>query len=158
MKLEENSLKDLVEKSLEYESLFLVAVKVSRHGDSQRVKIILDGDNGITIEQCAEVSRKISQVLDEDEGDQSPFVLEVTSPGVDHPIRMFRQYVKNVGRRVKVILQDRIEIKGILKSVNEKFIEVEKEIKSKNKKEHKSEMVEIPFDKIEKTNILISFK
>jgi ribosome maturation factor RimP len=71
---------------------------------------------------------------------------------------MLRQYVKNVGRKVKVVLQNRNEIRGILKSVNEKFIEVEKEVKSKNKKEYKGEMVEIPFDKIEKTNIQISFK
>ena len=158
MKLEENSLRDLVERHLKDEGLFVVAVKVSRAGDSQRVKIILDGDDGITIEQCAEVSRKINHILDEDDEVPGPFVLEVSSPGVDHPLQMLRQYVKNVGRKVKVVLQDRNEIRGILKSVNEKFIEVEKEVKSKNKKEYKREMVEIPFDKIEKTNIQISFK
>lgn len=158
MKMDVENLRELVEKNLRDSSLFVVAIKTSDSGDSRKVKVILDGDHGITIDQCAEISRRLSDELDSDDSASKPFVLEVTSPGVDHPLQMFRQYVKNVGRKVKVVLKDKTERKGTLKNVNDKFIEVESEIKSKKKKESLKELVEIPFDKIDKTNIQISFK
>jgi len=158
MKLNEDSLREMVERNLNDPTLFVVAVKQSDSGNQSKIKIILDGDKGITIDQCAEISRRIGAELDEVDLSDNSYLLEVTSPGVDFPLQLLRQYVKNVGRKVKVVLKDRSEKKGILKSVQDKFIELEAEVKSKNKKENKSELVEIPFDKIEKTNIQISFK
>ena len=152
-----DSLIRLVEENLEDSSLFLVAVKLSESGDHRKIKVILDGDNGVTIDQCAALSRKISLILDEDETFSNPFVLEVTSPGIDHPLELFRQYEKNVGRNVRVVLKDKTEKKGKLTSVNKEFIEVQPIDKSK-KKVKNNELVEIPFSQIVRTNIQISFK
>lgn len=156
MNVEVNSLEEIVEKSLGDPSLFLVAVKLSDSGNRRKIKIIVDGDKGITIDQCASISRKVSSILEENDSNDDSYVLEVTSPGLDHPLQLFRQYVKNVGRKVKVVLKDHTEKIGILKSVQDDFIEIDSETGKKNKKE--KEKVVIPFDKIEKTNIQISLK
>ena len=143
----------------EHPSLFLVDVKISSRGDVAKLKIILDGDNGVSIDDCTKLSRSISEVIDQDESIQHPFVLEVTSPGLDYPIQLHRQYVKNIGRNIKVKLNDQSEKKGVLKKVEKGFIIIESG-KKKNKKEIKetNQLVEIPFDQIEKTNVQVSFK
>ena len=155
MKPEAEILKKLVEESLEDSSLFLVDIKISRATDGGKVKIIIDGDHGVSIDQCAELSRKISRILDNDETSEGPFILEVTSPGFEHPIQLYRQYAKNVGRKVKIVMKDNSITKGILAEVNNDSVKVET---NNDSKKTKAQMVEIPFAEILKTNIQVSFK
>jgi len=157
---EERNILKLVEENLkDHPSLFVVDVKISSRGDSAKVKIILDGDNGISIEDCARLSRDISAILDSDESIQHPFLLEVTSPGIDHPLQLHRQYIKNIGRKVKVKLNDKSEKKGVLRKVEKEFIVIESEEKIKKKEKISvDQLVEIPFEQIEKTNVQVSFK
>lgn len=149
----------LVEKNLADDpSLFLLDVSVSAGSGNSKVLITIDGDNGVSIEQCAKLSRSISQNLEDDNSINSPYVLEVTSPGVDQPLQLHRQYLKNIGRNIKVTLNDNTEKKGMLVKVENDFIVID-EKKNKRRVEDKiDQQVEIPFDQISKTKVQISFK
>ncbi|UII21919.1 ribosome maturation factor RimP [Fulvivirga ligni] len=84
-----------------------------------------------------------------------PYRLEVSSPGVDHPLNSLRQYKNNIGRSVKITLQDK-DVVGVLKAADEEKILLDEEVKKGKKKEYKE--VEIPFGDIKKTIVQISFK
>jgi ribosome maturation factor RimP len=110
---------------------FLVEVKIK---PTNNIKLFLDGDQGITIEKCISINRALYKQLEESElfpnGD---FSLEVSSPGLDEPLKLHRQYLKNTGRLVEVLLKDGQKIEGKLLEVNETGLVVE-ETRGKNKK------------------------
>ncbi|MEQ8423420.1 MAG: ribosome maturation factor RimP [Cyclobacteriaceae bacterium] len=135
---------------------FLVDVAVSGNRVQRKVMVIIDGDQGITIEDCAKVSRALSAMMDEKNLIEENYTLEVTTPGVDSPLKLKRQYKKNVGRGFKVTLDDKSVVKGTLVTADDSSIQVEVEEKGKKKKESKT--IDIPFDKIDKALVQISFK
>jgi ribosome maturation factor RimP len=155
MILKEN-IENWARQALLNESQFLVDVVVSSKQGPQKVTVILDGDQGITIDDCATVSRKLQGVLEEqgDVGDN--FTLEVTTPGVDHPLKMKRQYVKNVGRQLKVQLTDKMVEQGKLTAVDEATLVLEREEKNGKVKEVKK--IVVPFSEIERAIVQVSFK
>ncbi len=138
----------------EREDLFLVEVKVSGHSGSQKVLVLIDGDNGVGIDDCSKISRKLAAIMDEQDLIKGKYVLEVSSSGVDHPLINERQYKKNVGRKLKVNT-DESEYSGELKEVSAEGIVVKSEKKVKNKVEISE--VEIPFKKINKAKVLVTF-
>ena len=133
--------------------IFLVDVRIK---PTNNIKVALDADGGISIEKCVSFNRKLYKQLEEaamyPEGD---FSLEVSSPGLDEPLKMHRQYVKNINRSVEVTQLDGTLTEGVLTAVNENEIAVE-ETKGKNKKK---EVVQhtIPFTNIKSTKIQIKF-
>lgn len=136
------------------DSLFLVDVTVNPAPKGAKVIVHLDGDQGISIDTCAEVSRALSSRLEEEDVMSAKYVLEVSSPGLDQPLKLHRQYVKNVGRNVKVLLQDNQTAKGTLLSVSDDAIELEPAAKGKKKKKEPTTNVRISFENIKKTNVL----
>jgi ribosome maturation factor RimP len=86
----------LVEQLLEKPSIFLIDLNIS---DSYKITVTLDGDNGIVLQDCIDISRAIENNLDREEQD---FSLEVASAGVSSPLKHLRQYKKNVGRTLQV--------------------------------------------------------
>jgi ribosome maturation factor RimP len=102
---------------------FLVDLRIK---PINNVKVFLDGDAGITIEKCVQVNRKLYKKLEEaaffPEGD---FSLEVSSAGLDEPLKLLRQYKKNIGRPVEIQLQDGTQKEGVLTAVNEEGIVLE---------------------------------
>lgn len=153
-------IKDFVEKaaleSLKDESYFIVDVLVKGLTSKAKILVLLDSDNGVNIDECADLSRAIGMKMELEEVFDDPFVLEVSSPGLDHPLKFKRQYQKNVGRELKLVMLDGTIEKGKLIEVGETSIKFEKEIKEKKKVT--AEMVEISFDSIDKANVLVSFK
>ncbi len=141
------------EKSLENETHFLVEVVVSKH-KPWKFTVIVDGDQGITIDDCAKLSRAINESLEELVSD--PYTMEVSTPGLDHPLKLKRQYNKNIGRGLKVLRKDKRVIHGLLKEVVEEKIIVETE--SGQGKKIELESIDIPFVEIEKTFVTVSFK
>lgn len=137
-------------------SQFLVDVVISSNKGPKKVLVLLDGDNGVTIEDCADLSRAISHELEERNLIEDAFKLEVSSPGVDYPLQSLRQYNKNTGRTVKITLKEGKDIKGVLKSSDENRILLDQEVKKGKKVEYKE--VEIPMSEINKTIVQISFK
>lgn len=132
---------------------FLVEIRIK---PTNNVKVYLDGDQGITIEKCISINRALYKKIEEAgifPGDD--FSLEVSSPGLDEPLKMFRQYKKNTGRLVEVLLKDGRKVEGKMLEVQEKEIVVE-ETKGKNKK--KEVIVHhFPFEEIKSTKIQIVF-
>ena len=108
---------------LEEPVYFLVDLRIK---PINNIKVFLDGDSGITIEKCVQVNRKLYKKLEEaaffPEGD---FSLEVSSAGLDEPLKSLRQYKKNVGRLVEVQFQDGTLKEGQLTDVNEEGIVLE---------------------------------
>jgi ribosome maturation factor RimP len=102
---------------------FLVDLRIK---PTNNVKVFLDGDSGITIEKCVQVNRKLYRKLEEaaifPDGD---FSLEVSSAGLDEPLKLLRQYKKNIGRLVEVQLQDGTQKEGQLKDVSNEGIVLE---------------------------------
>jgi ribosome maturation factor RimP len=81
---------------------FLVKVGIRGERGSKIIEIYADTDSGITIDQCAELSRNISAAFDREDIIAGSYRLEVSSPGLDHPLKLARQYKKNRGRQLKV--------------------------------------------------------
>lgn len=133
--------------------LFLVEVRIK---PTNNIKVFIDGDNGVSIERLVQYNRRLYKEIEENQfypnGD---FSLEVSSPGLDEPLKLYRQYVKNSGRPVEVIKKDGIKIEGKLVSVAETGIEVEEQ-RGKGKK---MELIQHPvsFDDIKTTKIQIKF-
>ena len=133
--------------------IFLVEIRIT---PTNNVKLFLDSDNGMSLDRLIRYNRKLYRDLEEASffpgGD---FSLEVSSPGLDEPIKLLRQYLKNIGRGVEVTRIDGLKIEGKLLQAGEKEIVVEEE-KGKGKKK---ELVQhtVPFDQIKTTTIQIKF-
>ncbi|MFN5627835.1 MAG: ribosome assembly cofactor RimP, partial [Bacteroidota bacterium] len=125
--------------------VFLVDLKICA-GNQINVKI--DADNGVLIADCVDLSRQIEHNLDREVED---FSLEVASAGIDTPLKFPRQYLKNIGRDLKVILTDGTEQKGKICASNELGVtlEVIKKVKTKKVKEE----VQIAFNNIKESKI-----
>jgi len=145
-------IKDLAEKSLANPAHFLVEVVVSKH-KPWKFTVIVDGDQGITIDDCAALSRALNESLETEISD--PYALEVSTPGLDHPLKLKRQYQKNIGRGLKVVKKDKSIVKGTLKQAEEQKIVIENE--SGHGKKTEVKIIEIPFTEIEKAFVTVSF-
>jgi ribosome maturation factor RimP len=146
---------ELVEEKLaEKPGVFLVSVKMQPGG---KLIILIDGDNGLGITDCVDVSRHVGYHLEEENVVADAYNLEVSSPGIDTPLTLPRQYVKNVGRQVSIKTTDGNKREGKLLALTADHVLIEETIKQKGKK---SEVVEssIPIDTIAETKVLISFK
>ena len=151
----ENRVKELIaEKIADRPELFLVEVKML---PNNKLIIHVDGDEGITIQDCAAISRHVGFQLEEENTIDKAYNLEVSSPGVGEPLKLKRQYDKNVGREVGVKLAGGTQTEGKLLAVSDKGIVIEAKVKEKGKK---AQLVEtsIDFDQIIETKVLISFK
>jgi ribosome maturation factor RimP len=150
------AIRTLAESLLKDESFYVVDVVASVKRQPGKVLVAIDGDGTVTIDDCAELSHKLSEALDKDNLLEENYQLEVTTPGLDQPLKLLRQYRKNVGRGLKVrIKEDSQPVEGTLVRVNEDSIVLQQGGGGK-KKETKE--VEIPFSDIEKAFVTISFK
>ncbi|WP_284653696.1 ribosome assembly cofactor RimP [Flavobacterium terrisoli] len=144
----------LEEGLLENPTLFLVDLSIL---ESYKITVTLDGDNGVTLQDCIDISRVIENNLDREEQD---FSLEVASAGVSTPLKLVRQYKKNIGRTVRVkTATETIEAK--LEAASEESItlswtarEPKKIGKGKETVEHKRE---IPYSEIKEAIVIIIF-
>lgn len=105
---------DLVDAALkERQDLFLIDLQI---GEANQIKVVIDGDKGVTVEDCIAISRAVEHNLDREETD---FSLEVTSAGATSPLQSPRQYAKNVGRKLAVKTADGSKFEGDLSSADE---------------------------------------
>jgi ribosome maturation factor RimP len=143
--------RQIVEEIIEnYEELFLVDILIKGNVGNQKVLIFIDGDDGLNIDQCSKVSREVGAVLEEEDLIQGKYSLEVSSPGLDHPIKLKRQYKKNIGRQFEVEKLDGEVVSGELIKVNEDTLVL------KTKGEQKEELMS--FNEINQSKIEVSFK
>lgn len=152
-------LREKVEKLLqeafeENKSLFLIELKID---SGNHISVIIDGDNGVSVNDCIAVSRKIEHNLDRDEED---FSLEVASAGVSTPLALPRQYQKNIGRKLAVTTSGE-KIEGELVKVEDGKIFLEWKTREpkpvgKGKITVKKEAV-LPLEDIQEAKVIITF-
>ena len=132
---------------------FLVEVKLK---PTNNIKVYIDGDKGISIEKCVYFNRHLYKKIEDAHlfpaGD---FSLEVSSPGVDKPLKLHRQYIKNIGRNVEVAFTDGSTKQGKLLQATHNDIILE-QVNGKGKKAETQQLV-IPFSNIKTTTVQIQF-
>ena len=136
--------------------LFLVDVVVSGSQKKNKVLVLIDGDEGVTIDQCATLSRKISADLEEKDIMDGAYRLEVSSPGVEFPLKFERQYPQHLGRKVKVTFNDGSEKTGKLLEVGNGVLKLDEERKEGKKTSWQE--VQIKLEDIKNMIVLVSFK
>ena len=146
-------IRKIAEGKLTDPSQFIVDVIVSSKRKPQKVTVILDGDSGVSIDHCADISREISKALDDSMLLTDSYLLEVTTPGLDQPLKLHRQYKKNIGRRMRIKISDKI-VEGKLVGVSDSGITIE----SGDGKKIEKSLVELKFSEIDKSIVLVSFK
>lgn len=150
IKVLEKNVTDLISKDPD---VFLVEVRVK---PTNNIKVYVDGDQGISIERLVQYNRTLYRKI-ESEGmfPGGDFSLEVSSPGLDEPLKLHRQYLKNIGRFVEVTDNQGNKKEGKMISANDQEIVIEEQ-KGKGKK---MEVIQhtIPFENIKTTKIQTKF-
>jgi len=144
---------NIVEKAIE-EPVFLVDLQIEK---GQKINVFVDTMKGITIDQCKQINRDIEEKLDREKED---FELSVASPGLHMPLKLTKQYIKNIGQQVEVLVNDGRKETGKLLSVDEEKgveLEVDRQQKEGKKKKWIKETIFIEFEHINSTKIVVSF-
>ena len=126
------------------------------------LRVLIDKEGGVDILDCEAISRQLSDLLDEADPIEGSYTLEVGSAGITSPFKVLRQYVKNIGNEVEMLLKNGSKLTGVLKSADENgvVVSVEKKVKPEGAK-RKVTVVEdesYTFDEIKYTKYLIRFK
>ena len=154
--IEKGVITQLVEEKLASSDNYLVDVVVK---PGNLIIIEIDNDEAVCIDDCVELSRYVEEHLDRDVED---FELEVGSAGVTSPFKVLRQYVKNIGNEVEMLLKSGVKLTGVLKSADENgaVVTVEKQVKPDGAKRKVTvrEDQSYTFDEIKYTKYLIRFK
>lgn len=151
----ESAIRDLVNTELEGTDTFIVELSVS---SANAIKVLIDGDKGASIQQCVKVSRLIEGSLDREIED---FELQVSSPGADQPLKVWRQYPKHVGRKLKVKTVEQT-IEGELTKAEEEQIELtireKRRIEGRKAKEWVEEKHLIALPDVVEAKVILAFK
>ncbi len=148
---------ELVEKHLPDETHFVVEVKLEENAGKTKILILIDADQGVTIQACAKLSRAVSGELEENEMIGEAYVIEVSSPGLDFPLSSARQYQKNIGRELKLTLNSGTDVLGKLLEIDATGLKLLVKKKEKGKKATEEEL-HYPFAEIKKSIVQVSFK
>lgn len=145
----------LIAEKIDGTSTFVVSLTISA---SNQIHVLLDDDEGLSIDRCVELSRQIEHNLDRESED---FELSVSSPGLDKPLMVQRQYPKNIGRTLKVTTVDGQKVEGELKRADENVIVIQTKVKERIEGRKKKEWVitdhEIAYASIDQAKVVIKF-
>ena len=156
--INESRVRELVEERIaELENdYFIVDISVS---STNNIRVEIDGDKGVAINDCVSISRNIEGNLDREVED---YELTVSSAGMDQPFKILRQYERYMGREVESKLKGGEKLKGKLIAASEDEIQIEvsekRKIEGKKKKELVTEVRSIPMSEVNETKVVISFK
>jgi ribosome maturation factor RimP len=146
-----NVIKDLLKEK----EIFLVSLDVSA---SNNIRLIIDSMKGVTLNECAQLSRAIENGLNRD---RENFNIEVTSPGLGTPFKVREQYVKNIGEEVEVILKTGQKVNGLLIQTDDNDFVIEQDkkvrIEGKKKKQPIKERINFAYDDVSKVKNVIKF-
>ena len=145
--IEKIKILELVNNALEGSDKFLVNLKIT---PDNRIYVDIDGDNGVTIDDCIELSRAIEGQMDRDEED---FALDVSSAGADQPLKLIRQYRKNVGRELEVVTVDGERAEGTLEDASDEGIV----LRTKGTKKQAPETLRTAYRDIKSARVTIKF-
>ncbi len=150
-------IQELLIPYLENGKYFVVDLSISASKRNPTLTLLIDSDEGISIDECAKISRKLGNDIEEGNVFETAYQLEVSSPGVDYPINNQRQYTKNIGRNLKITLADGEKKMVKLAEVNETGIVFFEEILKGKLKSLKKETAELSFSQIKQAQVQVSF-
>ena len=139
-----------------FDDLFFV--DMSFNDANNKLEIFLDSDSQLTISQCARINRYLQSHIDEEGWLGEKYTLDVSSPGIRKPIKLKRQYKKNVGRGIELKLENGDKREGTLIAVNDDMLTLEEKVRAEGKKKKIAVQNEIAIADITKAVIKISFK
>ncbi|TKC18693.1 ribosome maturation factor RimP [Robertmurraya kyonggiensis] len=136
-------------------NLELVDIEYVKEGKNWFLRVFIDKENGVDIEECGMVSEKLSEKLDELDPIPYNYFLEVSSPGAERPLKKDKDYEKAIGKNVFIKTYEPIDggktFEGVLKEFADGQITIEMTIKTRKKS------VQIPFDKIANARLAVTF-
>ena len=146
----------LVEQYIDDKGIFLVDVNIKGKPGNQKIQVFIDGDQSVGVDECSKISRKLSDELEEKDIIEGRYIIEVSSPGVDKPLKLIRQYTKHIGRELEIVTIDNKKYQGELLDIVDEEIEVS--IKStKIKKELNSQTLKLSISEIENAKVVLRF-
>ena len=152
--IEKTKIVQLVEEKLG-DKMFLVDVAVSK---TNKIAVTVDSFNGLTIDDCVEISRHVEHNLDREVED---FELEVSSPGLMEDFKVRQQFIKNIGREIEVMLVGDIRVRGKLKGIKDEEITLETSLKEKVEGHRKKQFTVkeniLKYEEIISAKVVISF-
>lgn len=154
--IDRDLLRTTVEEAIQGTDIFLVDLRIE---PGNRIVVEIDSPDGLDIDTCASITKKIEAAFDRDKED---YELEVGSAGLTAPFKVKQQYLKNLGKEVEVITTDGKKIKGILSAVNDGDYVVEVPTKVKEPGDKRPKTVSVPtvinFDQTKSAKHIITFK
>ncbi|WP_221564399.1 ribosome maturation factor RimP [Alkalihalobacillus sp. TS-13] len=146
---------DLVTPILESMDLELVDVEFVKEGKNWFLRVYIDSEDGVDIEECGKVSEQLSEKLDEVDPISQAYFLEVSSPGVERPLKKDADFQKAVGKHVHVKTYEQIdgqkEFEGTLTAFDGEELTVEIRVKTRTKE------IKVPYDKVANARLAVSF-
>lgn len=146
---------ELVVPILDSMNLELVDIEFEKEGKNWFLRVFVDKEGGVDIEECGQVSEQLSERLDKEDPVTFPYFLEVSSPGAERPLKNQKAFQQHVGNNVYVKLyeplEDEKEYEGKLISLEDGIVILEVKVKTRKKQ------IEIPYDKIAKARLAVTF-
>jgi len=146
-------------KEEEFADFFIVEIKMHLNN---KLEVFIDSDTSLPLSKCQRLSRYLEFHIDENQWLGEKYVIEVSSPGISRPLTLFRQYKKNIGRKLAIkFVEDGVKKReGTLVDANETACFLEEKVvrKEKKKKIRTTEITEIPYKDIKKAVIKPVFK
>ncbi|KKE78402.1 ribosome maturation factor RimP [Oceanobacillus caeni] len=146
---------ELVLPILRNKGLELVDIEYVKEGKNWFLRIYVDKPGGVDITECGEVSEQLSEKLDEVDPIKDPYFLEVSSPGVERPLKKKEDFENNINQNINVKLYEQIdgekEYEGTLKAFTNDILTIEYKVKTRKKQ------VEIPYEKVAKARLAVVF-
>ncbi|MBB4079522.1 ribosome maturation factor RimP [Lewinella aquimaris] len=155
----EATISNLLETFFDTEEEFRDCFVVDVNHSNKKLEVFVDSDSAMTFAKCQRISRYLESYLDEEKPLGEEYVLNVSSPGVDRPLKFYRQYLKNVGRNLEVTTTEGETYNGLLKAATptEVVLEAKQRIKEGKRKKTIVEDITIATDAIKKSIVKISF-
>ena len=154
--IDKTSIEEIVRKHIADTDIFLVDISVN---PGNIIHVYVDKPDGISINECTEINRHIISQLDKDIED---YELEVSSPGLGLPFKIFQQYQKNLGRNLEVVLKSGLKVKGKLIEASPERIEIEEQKKQRGEGKKKAELITVItsylMSEIKSAKLIVSFK
>lgn len=145
---------ELMEPILAEKNLDLFDIEYVKEGPNWFLRVYIDKEDGVSIDECEFVSNQLSELLDQEDFIPGSYMLEVSSPGVERPLKSKQDFQNSVGKHIYVSLYAPVDgekvYEGLLKSFNNEIATIEYQVLARKKQ------VEIPYEKIAKSHLTVA--